>query len=71
MKNSSISHKIKPKDKRHSGNPALKQGEGSKGEGLVHFCLSDDHREERVKMHRGEPSRFYPDLMSALIFWFL
>ena len=40
-------------------NPALKQGEGSRGEGPVHFCLSADHREERVKMHRGEPSRSF------------
>jgi len=50
---------VKLKNKRPSGNPALKQGEGSKGEGSVHFCLSDDHREERVKMHRGEPTRSF------------
>jgi hypothetical protein len=62
----------KPKNKRPSGNPALKLGEGfERRRGSVHFCLSDDHREERVKMHRGrtEPL-FYPDLMPALIFWF-
>jgi hypothetical protein len=49
----------KPKNKRPSGNPALKLGEDSRGGGLVHFCLSDDHREERVKIHRGEPSRCF------------
>ncbi|MFW5759667.1 MAG: hypothetical protein ACOCXH_01660 [Cyclobacteriaceae bacterium] len=50
---------VKTKNKRPSGNPALKQGEDSRGEGPVHFCLSDDHRKERVKMQRGEMSRSF------------